>query len=102
MGLNALSVSRLARQRQNKAIQELLKNPIKCPIFYEVRSGIIDYRSGAWVRLDPVDIFRTLASAREELKFRQKHPTENQNAAYIIRRYRHGNKNITETVESIR
>lgn len=101
MGLTALSVRRIKQQRQNKAIEEALKKPLTCPIFYEVRSGIMNYRSGAWVRMDPVDIFRTLASAREELKFRQKHPTENQNAAYIIRRYRHGNQNITETMETI-
>lgn len=102
MGINVLSVRRINQQRRNKAIEEALKKPITCPIFYEVRSGIMNYRSGAWVRMDPVDIFRTLASAREELKFRQKHPTENQNAAYIIRRYRHGNQNTTKTMESIR
>ena len=101
MGINALTARRLARQRQNKAIQEVLKKPTTCPIYYEVYSGIINYRSGQWVRMDPVDIFRTLASAREELKFRQKHPTENQNAAYIIRRYRHGNQNTSKTMESV-
>lgn len=101
MGINALTARRLARQRENKAIQELLKRPLTCPVYYEVYSGIIDYRSGAWVRMDPVDIFRTLASAREELNFRWKHPSDNQNAAYIIRRYRHGHQNTSEAMETI-
>lgn len=101
MGINVLTARRLARQRENKAIQEALKKPITCPVYYEVYSGIINYRSGAWLRMDPVDIFRTLASAREELKYRQKHPTDNQNAAYIIRRYRHGNQNNSKTMENV-
>lgn len=101
MGINALTARRLARQRENKAIQELLKRPLTCLVYYEVYSGIIDYRSGVWVRMDPVDIFQTLTSAREELKYRWKHPSDNQNAAYIIRRYRHGKQNTSEAMETI-
>ena len=65
---------------------------ITLPVYYEVYSGTIDYRSGNWIRLDPVDIIATLTSAREEAAWRRKHPKENQNACYIVRRYRHGRK----------
>lgn len=102
MGINALTARRLARQRENKVIGELLKRPLTCPVYYEVHSGIMDYRTGNWIRHDYVDKFGTLINARAELNRRFKRPKEGQNACYIVRRYRHGNKNITETVESIR
>ena len=74
----------------------------KSTIYYEVHSGIMDYRTGNWISHDNVDQLGTLIRARDELKWRIRHPKEGQNAAYIIRRYRHGNQNTTEAMESIR
>lgn len=102
MGINALTARRLSDRRRREQITQVLKKTITTPVYYEVYSGIINYRTGVWVRMDPVDITQTLASARDELKWRQKHPTENQNAAYITRRYHHGNQNASQTMESIR
>ena len=101
MGINAITARRLADQRRRKQIREVLKRNDHPAIYYEVHSGIMDYRTGTWIRKDMVSIETTLFRAREELKARQTHPTENQNAAYITRRYHHGNQNTTETVEGL-
>lgn len=74
----------------------------KSTIYYEVHSGIMDYRTGKWISHDYVDQFGTLIRARDELTWRIRHPKEGQNAAYIIRRYRHGNQNTTEAMEGVR
>lgn len=88
MGLNALSVRRIIKARQEA---EVMKKEITLPIYYEVHSGIMNYRTGTWISHDPVDIVTTKHSALEEIKWRRKHPaTEDQNALYIVRRYRHG------------
>ena len=88
MGLNALSVRRIVKARQEA---EVMKKEILLPIYYEVHSGIINYRTCIWISHDPVDIVTTKHSALEEMKWRRKHPaTEYQNALYIVRRYRHG------------
>lgn len=88
MGLSAATVRRIIKARKEV---EAMKKPIVCPIYYEVHSGIMDYRRAIWVIHDPVDIFTTLKSAREELAWRRRYYEDN-NAAYIVRRYRHGSK----------
>lgn len=95
MAINALTLRRLADHHRNEQIREVLQKPCKSTIYYEVHSGIMDYRSGKWIRHDYVDQLGTLLRAREELTWRNRHPKEGQNAAYIIRRYRHGNKDIS-------
>ena len=95
MAINKITAHRLALARQSKQIREVLQKPCKSTIFYEVHSGIMDYRTGNWIFHDYVDQVGTLLRAREELTWRIRHPTTNQNAAYIIRRYRHGDKNIS-------
>ena len=102
MGINALIARRLADQRRREQIREVLKRNPPTAIYYEVHSGIMDYRTGRWIRQDMVTVEQTLFRAREELKARLDHPTENQNAAYITRRYHHGHQNTTEAMESIR
>lgn len=101
MGINAPTVRRLYEKRRREQIREVLKRNDHPAIYYEVHSGIMDYRTGAWIRKDMVTVETTLFRAREELKARQTHPTDSQNAAYIIRRYHHGNQNATETVEGL-
>lgn len=95
MAINKITAHRLALARQSKQIREVLQKPCKSTIYYEVHSGIMDYRTGNWIRHDYVDQLGTLLRAREELTWRNRHPKEGQNAAYIIRRYRHGDKNIS-------
>lgn len=92
MALNSRTISKLAAKRKAMEEAAAMKKIITLPVYYEVYSGTIDYRSGNWVRLDPVDIVTTLTSAREEAAWRREHPKENQNACYIVRRYRHGRK----------
>lgn len=91
MALNSITVKKLAAKRQAKEEAAAMKKIIYLPAYYEVYSGILNYRTGIWDKLDPVDIVTTLTSAREELHCRQKH-YEHINAAYIVRRYRHGRK----------
>ena len=101
MGINALTARRLADRRRREQIREVLKRNPPTSIYYEIHSGIMDYRTGRWIRQDIVTVEQTLFRAREELKARQARPTENQNAAYIIRRYHHGHQKTTETMEGI-
>ena len=101
MGINARTARRLADKRRREQIREVLKRNPLTAIYYEVHSGIMDYRTGRWIRQDMVTVEQTLFWAREELKARQTHPTENQNAAFITRRYHHGNQDATETVEGL-
>ena len=89
MTLNSRTISKLVAKRKAMEEAATMNKTIALPAYYEVYSGTIDYRSGKWVRLDPVDIIATLTSAREEAAWRRKHPKEDQNACYIVRRYRH-------------
>lgn len=92
MPLNSRTISKPAAKCQAMEEAAAMKKIIALPAYYEVYSGTMNYRSGEWIRLDPVDIIATLTSAREEAAWRRKHPKENQNACYIVRRYRHGRK----------
>lgn len=90
MALNSRTISKLAAKRKAMEEAAAMNKTIALPAYYEVYSGTIDYRSGNWIRLDPIDIIATLTSAREEVAWRRKHPKDNQNACYLVRRYRHG------------
>lgn len=92
MALNSRTISKLYAKRRAMEEAAAMNKIIALPAYYEIYSGTIDYRSGKWIRLDPVDIIATLTSAREEVAWRRKHPKENQNACYLVRRYRHGRK----------
>ena len=92
MALNSRTIRNLVAKRQAKEEAVAMKKIITLPVYYEVYSGTMNYRSGEWIRLDPVDIVSSLTSAREEAAWRRKHSKENQNACYIVRRYRHGRK----------
>lgn len=91
MGINATTARRLADRRRREKIRDVLQRNTPNSIYYEVHSGIMDYRTGHWIRHDMVSVELTLFRAREELKARQTNPTENQNAAYITRRYHYAN-----------
>lgn len=90
MAINALTVKRLNKNNQMEASKNSVQT--KLPFYYLVYSGILDYRSGNFIRMDPVDTFTTLASARDERSYRLNNPSDNMNACYIVRRYRHGTK----------
>ena len=92
MALNSRTISKLVAKRQAMEEAAAMNKTIALPAYYEVYSGTIDYRTGHWIRLDPVDIIATLTSAREEGAWRRKHSKEDQNACYLVRRYRHGRK----------
>lgn len=102
MPINSITARKLSRDRQSKQIRELIRRGPVLPVYYEIHSGIMNYRTGQWISHDNVDIVRTLSSARAELAWRLRHPTPGQNAAYLKRRYGHGNQNTAETMESIR
>lgn len=102
MGINALTARRLADQRRKEQIREAMKRTITVPVYYEVRSGIIDYRSGKWIREDNPYASLKKGNALQEFRYRCKHPTEGQNAVHIVRRYQHAYKDFTEAMEDIR
>ena len=101
MPINSITAHQRALARQSKQIRELLYRGPVLPVYYEIHSGIMDYRTGHWISHDNVDIVRTLSSARAELAWRFRHPTPGQNAAYLKRRYEHGHQNVSKTMESI-
>lgn len=101
MPINCITARRLAKARQSKQIQDLIRRGPVLPVYYEIHSGIIDYRTGTWIRHDNVDIVRTLYSARAELAWRFRNPTPGQNAAYLKRRYEHDNKNPSKTMDEL-
>lgn len=92
MAINARTVRKLVKHRQLfiPAKPDIKQVVSKVQTFYEVYSGILDYRTGQFIRMDPVDKFTTLNSARDEKRFRILHPSDGQNAIYIVRRYHHG------------
>lgn len=92
MALNSITIKKLNRKRQAQEEAAAMKKPIVLPFYYEVHSGILNYRTGAWISQDPVDIFTTKANALEEIRWRRNHPSDNQNALYYVRRYRHGSQ----------
>ena len=92
MALNSRTISKLIAKRKAMEEAAAMKKIITLPVYYEVCSGKMNYRTGEWIRMDSIDIVTTLTSAREEAAWRRKHPKENQNACYIVRRYRHGRK----------
>ena len=107
MGINALTARRLADKRAKLLETKTMKKTITLPLYYEVYSGILNYRTGNWIKMDPVDIVTTKTSALIEVKWRRQHPyTPDMNALYIVRRYRHEDtikitKNNRKAVESI-
>lgn len=101
MPINCRTLHQRTMARQSKQIRYLLQRGPVLLIYYEIHSGIMDYRTGKWIRHDNVDIVRTLSSARAELAWRFRHPTPGQNAAYLKRRYEHGHKNTAETMEGV-
>ena len=101
MAIDSITAHRRALARQSKQIRELLHRGPVLPVYYEIHSGIMNYRTGQWISHDNVDIVRTLSSARAELAWRFRHPTPGQNAAYLKRRYEHGNQNTAKTMESL-
>lgn len=102
MPINSITAHRRALDRQSKQIRDLIHRGPVLPVYYEIHSGIMNYRTGTWISHDKVDIVITLSSARAELAWRFRHPTPGQNAAYLKRRYKHGHKNASEAMESIR
>lgn len=101
MAINSITAQRRAWARQSEQIRYLIQRGPVLPIYYEIHSGIMDYRTGKWISHDNVDIVRTLSSARAELAWRFRHPTPGQNAAYLKRRYEHGNQNTGKTMEGL-
>lgn len=90
MAINALTVKRLNKNKQVEVSKNIVQT--KLPFYYFVYSGILNYRSGNFIRMDPIDTFTTLASARDERRYRLNNPSDNMNACYIVRRYCHGTK----------
>lgn len=99
MPISSITVRSHAQARQSKQIRDLINRGPVLPIYYEVHSGIMDYRTGTWISHDKVDIVRTLYSARAELAWRFRNPTPGQNAAYLKRRYEHDHKNPSKTMD---
>lgn len=93
MALNSITIKKFNRKQQLEKEKQVMEKTVTLPFYYEVHSGIIDYRTGRWIQHDIVDIVTSLYAAREEMKYRRKHPVNaNQNALYTVRRYRHGSQ----------
>lgn len=72
---------------------------IKC--IYEVRFGILDYRTGRWIWHDSIS-FHNRADAVDFKNYRNEYPISRQNACHIVRRYQIENETTSEAMENIR
>ena len=97
MAINALTVRRLADQRQKQQIRDVMQKPTIIPVRWVLCWGKIDYRTGKWDwKSEHAFENRTAAIANKNSFMR--YPVADQNTCYVVRRYYHGIKpESTET-----
>ena len=95
MSLNALTVRKLIAKRKQQEEAAVMNKPVATPTVWELHRGILDYRSGAWISNHRVWQYATHSEAKRALNFVADPWPDN--AAYIVRRYRHDNTKETET-----
>lgn len=100
MGINALTAHRLADQRRKEQIRQAMTKTITKPVQWVLCLGKIDYRTGTWEWKNE-HVFENRTAARANKNNFLRYPVADQNACYIVRRYRHENKNTTKTMEGI-
>jgi len=100
MGINALTARRLADQRRKEQIRQAMNKTITKPVQWVLCWGKIDYRTGIWEWKNE-HVFENRTAARANKNSFLRYPVGDQNACYIVRRYRHENQNTTEAMESI-
>ena len=94
MALNSITVRKLIAKRKQQEEAAIMNKPVATPTVWELHRGILDYRSGAWISNHKVWQYATHSEAKRALNF-VKDPWPD-NAAYIVRRYRHANTKKTE------
>ena len=77
MGINALTARKLADKRRSEQIRQVMNRNITKPVRWVLCWGKINYRTGIW-------------------------EWKKENACYVVRRYEHGDKNTSQTMEGIR
>ena len=102
MGINALTVRKLADKHRRELIQQTINRTITKPVRWVLCWGKIDYRTGSWEWKNERSFTnRTAAVANKNSYLR--HPVSDQNACYVVRRYEHGNgnQNTGEAMENV-
>lgn len=92
MGINALTARRMYRDRLRRAAeQKALNKRCTSPEYWELHRGLQDLRTGNWIAYHKVKIYKTHDEARRAKNFIDDPWPDN--VVYIVRRYRHGQKN---------
>ena len=100
MGINALTARKLADKHRREQIQQTMSRTITKPVRWVLCWGRIDYRTGKWEWKNEHSFYnRTAAVANKNSYLR--YPVADQNACYVVRRYKHGNQNTAEAMEGI-
>lgn len=101
MGINALTARKLADKRRSEQIQQVMNRTITKPVRWVLCWGKINYRTGIWEWKNERS-FENRDAARANKNSFLRYPVSDQNACYIVRRYEHGDKNTSQTMEGIR
>lgn len=94
MALNSLTVRKLYEKRRRASEAATMQKPAALPTIWELHHGVMDYRTGQWTHSHYVLQYATYNKAKEALNSIADYFPDN--AAYITRRYTHGNTNETD------
>lgn len=93
MALNSLTVRKLYEKRRRASEAAAMRKPAAAPTIWELHCGVMNYRTGQWTGIHHVIQYATYYEAKKALRHVSGFYSDN--AAYITRRYVHGN--IKET-----
>ena len=101
MGINTLTIRKLANQRRSKQIQEVMSRTITKPVRWVLCLGKINYRTGIWVWKEEYSFENRTAALANKNSF-LRHPVADQNTCYVVRRYEHDHKDLSKTMDELR
>lgn len=101
MSIHAVTIHHLADQRRKEQIRQVMAKTITKPVRWVLCWGKMDYRTGTWEWKNEHSFENRTAALANKNSF-LRWPLDDQNACYVVRRYEHGNQNITEAMESLR
>lgn len=94
MAINQITARRLISKRKQQEEAATMNKPVATPTVWELHRGILNYHTGQWSGFHKVWQYATYEEAKRALKFIEDPWPDN--AAYIVRRYRHANTQETE------
>ena len=100
MGINALTARKLADKHRREQIQQTMTRTITKPVRWVLCWGKINYRTGIW-EWKKEHSFENRDAARANKNSFLRHPIADQNSCYVVRRYEHVNKDLSQTMDEL-